>query len=105
MHQHGGKRIGKNYGASVCAAKVNETVGRLCPFQRDVRAPVRMESDEAADKMSAFGFEYSYGYVASGIAQLLDASSGNACEGILATDDDTRNAFSTSMSAQGGVLP
>lgn len=54
VNRQGGERSGKAYRVSVFTSDVQKTVGRLCPFQGDVRALFQVECHESTNQFPAF---------------------------------------------------
>ena len=54
---------------------VNETIGRLCPLQDDVRAVFRVVGEEASVQPLALLLQYAYSNLDAGLTNLLYAAS------------------------------
>ena len=76
VNRQGRERSGKAYRVSVFTPDVQKTVGRLCPFQGDVRTLFQVECHESTNQFPAFFFQYTDRHFNAGIPQLLDSSSG-----------------------------
>ena len=72
---------------------VEKAVGRLRPFQEDIRPAMLMKGEETAVQLAAVGLEHAHPHVDTGVAQLPNAPALHLRKGIDATHDDARHTL------------
>ena len=90
MAEHAGEvcRDGERF-----AVVVNQSVGRLCPFQDDVRPVLAVEGEEATVQFAALLFEHANLHLDTCLPQFADAAALHLGKLVDAAHDDAAHTF------------